>query len=126
MIWRIALSALIMVFVGALLTETGFRGKRAFGALCITLLLVSIMDGARGMLSDVMGLADGMGVGTLAKCAVKVVGVGYVMGFVSEVATELGEKGISSMVTVVGRVEILALVFPYFKEIMMTGIELLK
>lgn len=126
MTWRIALSALVMVFVGALLSEMGFRGKRVFGALCITLLLVSLLEGMGQIFSDIAGFAEGAGVADMAKCALKIVGASYVFGFVSEVAEELGEKGISSAVTTVGRVEIFALVFPYFKEIINAGIDLLK
>lgn len=126
MIWRVALSALVMVFVAALLSELGYHAKRIFTSLCVTLLFISVIDGMGEIFKTVLGFAEGAGVSELAKCAVKVVGVGYVFGFVSDIAEELGEKGISTGVGMVGRVEIFVLVFPYFKEIINTAVDLLK
>ncbi|MBO5907930.1 MAG: stage III sporulation AC/AD family protein [Clostridia bacterium] len=126
MIWRVVLSALVMVLVGAILSEVGFSSRRLYSALCLTLLLLSVLGAVGDMLGEVLGFADGAGVGEVARCAVKIVGVGYVTGFVCDVCEELGERGISSAVMTVGRVEMLLIVFPYFKEILNVGMGLLK
>jgi hypothetical protein len=41
------------------------------------------------------------------------------------VCEELGEKGIASMLTNVGKVETFLVVFPYFKEIVKMGLGLI-
>ena len=126
MIWRLALSALVMALVGALLSEMGFHSKRIFSALCITLLFLAVLDGVGEIFPFVSDFAEVAGVEKEARCAVKVVGVSYVFGFVSDACDELGEKGISSGVSYAGRIEIFLLIFPYIKEIINAGIGLLK
>ncbi len=121
MILRLAAIGALMAMVGAALSELGFRGKRIFAALCITFLLCGALEAAAKMLGQIGGLADDAGIGKIGAVAMKVVGVGYVFGFVSDIAEELGERGISSAVAVAGRVEILLLVFPYFLEICRLG-----
>lgn len=68
--------------------------------------------------SDVAEIKDG------AKTLVKVVGVGYLSGISSDVCRELGENGIASAVTTVGRVEVLLIILPVFCEVLGLGLEL--
>ena len=126
MIWRVAALGLLMAFVGIILGELGFKGKRVFGALCITVLLGAVLEGAVQMLSSVMKIAVSGGVGETARAAVKVVCTGYIFGFVSDIAEELGERGIASAVTAVGRVEIFLIIFPFFTEILEMGMNLIE
>ena len=56
----------------------------------------------------------------------KVLGVGYIFGFSSDVAKELGETAVSGVLTLAGKIEIIALVFPYFQKILDFGVELVK
>jgi len=126
MTWRILAAALLVTFIGALLTEIGFKGKRAVTGLAIILFSLCVIDGVSGMLSEIMEIADAAGITDAARCALKVVGVGYAFGITSDIAEELGEKGIAGAVTSIGRVEIFLIVFPYFKEILDVGIGLLK
>ena len=121
MMWRIAAVGLIVAFVGIILSELGFKGKRVFSALCITLILAAFVSEATDMLSSVIKIAESSGVGDAAAVAVKVVGVGYVFGFVSDISEELGERGVASAVSLVGRLEIVMLIFPFFLEICELG-----
>ena len=57
--------------------------------------------------------------------AVKILGIGYLFGMCADVCRELGEGNVAKGVEVVGRVEIIAVVIPYFKEIVSVGTELL-
>lgn len=121
MIPKLLAAALLCAALGALLTELGFKGKRVFAAIALTVIFCSALDGATDMIRSVLGIAEGAGIGKLGKVALKVVGLGYIFGLVSDVCDELGEKGIASAVTCAGRVEILVLVFPYFLEICALG-----
>lgn len=126
MIWRLLAAGVLVCFLSCVLSEIGFKGKRAIGGLAIVIFALAALDGAADMLSGVMELADDAGISEAARCALKVVGVGYAFGITSDVAEELGERGVSAAVTNVGRVEIFLIVFPYFKEILNMGIGLIK
>ena len=94
--------------------------------LAMLMLFISLSDGIGDIVRTVTGMAESAGVGNVAAVAIKVVGVGYLFGIVSEVCEELGERGIATAVVNVGRVEILVLIFPYLKEILEMGIGLIK
>ena len=121
MILKGAAVGVLCAAVGAVLSELGFSGKRIFAASAITVILCAALSGASDMIGDILGIADGAGVGKIGRVALKVVGCGYLFGFVSDVCEELGERGIGSAVAVLGRVEMLALVFPYFLDICKLG-----
>ena len=122
MMWRIALGGLLSAVVGVVLTEMGFKGKRAFAAVCFTLLLSMAFGEATDMLGTVLGFAEGAGIGKVARVALKVVGVGYIFGFASDICEELGERGAASAMSAAARIEIILLIFPYFMEICEMGV----
>jgi hypothetical protein len=121
MMLKLLAASLLCAALGAVLSELGFKGKRIFAALALTLILCGVLGGASDIISSVLGIAEGAGIGAAARVALKVVGLGYVFGLVGDVCEELGERGIASAVTVAGRIEILVLVFPYFLEICALG-----
>ena len=118
---KLLAAGVLCAVLGVLLSELGFKGKRIFAALALTVIFCSALGGAADMVRSVLGIAEGSGFGELGKVALKVVGLGYVFGLVADVCEELGERGVASAVTVAGRVEILVLVFPYFLEICSLG-----
>ena len=124
MIWRIAGAALVMAVSAAILSELGFRSKRAYAALAITVLLCFLTESVTDPIFSIVDMAEGAGVGTVARVALKVVGVGYIYGYVSDIAEELGERGIATAVTSVGRAQIFILVLPYLVEILSVGAKL--
>jgi hypothetical protein len=124
MIIKIAACGAVMAMVCAVLSELGFRGKRIVSALFIALILLFALLGAGEMLSDILGLARLTEASAVCTVALKVVGVGYLFGFISDLAEELGERGIASALLCAGRVEILLLVFPHFLEICRLGVDL--
>ena len=125
MIPRAAAIALLLSVLGYLLSELGWRGRRIFGALgCVTLLLL-LSDGLGSIVSEMKGICDVGGVSDTARTALKVVFSGYVFGFCSDTATELGEGGISNAVNIAGRVEILLIVLPYLSDVFNSVLEVL-
>ncbi|MBQ8879418.1 MAG: hypothetical protein IJY69_01070 [Clostridia bacterium] len=126
MILRLGAVTLIAVIVSFLLGEMGYSGKRAVAALSMLLLFCAVTEGIADTVGQLLSLAEEGGVGEIAVTSVKVLGVGYVFGIVSEICEELGERGIASVAVNVGRIEIFLLVFPYFQDIVKMGIELIK
>ena len=119
-------AALLIGVTAGLLSEAGFRGKRAFVALCGAILFSVMAPEIGKMASQVLGFADGLGIGEAAKCAAKIVGAGYLFGIGADILSELGEGGISKALLSAGKIEILAIIFPYFLDILELGISLLK
>lgn len=125
MIPRVAAIALLLSVLGYLLSELGWRGRRIFTALgCVTLLLL-LSDGLGSIISEMKKICDVGGVGDTARTALKVVFSGYVFGFCSDTATELGESGIANAVNIAGRVEILLIVLPYLSDVFNSVLEVL-
>lgn len=123
---KICALGMLVAFVGVLLAECGWRGKRVFGVLAAVVLMIGLSDGIGELFGGVTSISDSAGVGEVAAVAMKVVGVGYVFGFCSDTARELGENSVSSILTIAGRIEILLLVLPYFKKILEFGMELVR
>ena len=94
--------------------------------LAMLMLFISLSDGIGDIVRTVTGMAESAGVGNVAAVAIKVVGVGYLFGIVSEVCEELGEKRVSQILTTFSRVEIFLVILPYVKEIADMGVRLLK
>ena len=113
---RICASALIAAVCGILLRELGWRGAGVFSVLALVIFLGTVADGISSLSKDVLLISEEYGVGRTAKEILKVIGVSYLFGICSDVCSELGERAIAGALTVVGRVEILLLVMPYFFE----------
>ena len=95
-------------------------------AVCAAILLAEAGDellyvfGSIKKISGEADLADSIAV------ALKVLGLGYLFGISADICRELGESGIAKSVEVVGRVEIIAVVIPYFEEIIRVGLGLIR
>ena len=125
MIPTAAAIGLMLAVVSYLLSQLGFRGIRAFVALGIVALLLIISASASNLFSTVGKLSLYEGVADISKSALKIVFVGYVFGFSSDVATELGENGIASALMIGARVEMLLIALPYIKDIIKLALELI-
>ena len=115
--------------VGAVLSfflrEAGFHGAKIVAAVAVVGLSISAIE-AFGRLSGGLGASYfGKEIEDGARLILKIIGTGYVFGVSSDVCRELGEGGLASAVLVVGRVEILLLALPTFREIIGLGIELM-
>lgn len=114
---KICSGALIAAVCGFLLRELGWRGAAVFSVLSIAVFLGLVADGLQTVTGGVFTLAERTGVGEIAKEILKVLGASYVFGICSDVCGELGERGLASLLTVVGRVEILLIAAPYFVKV---------
>ena len=122
---RVIAFALVTAILGALLDTLGFKSKKLFSVLAFVLLVGSIATPISEIFSDLIAFSDASGIGDAARAATKAVGLGYLFGFASEICQTLGESTLASAVTVVGRIEIFLVAYPFFEGIMKLGAELL-
>ena len=108
-----------------LLSELKWRGAPVLAILCFIGIIsvvnpyLSQVEGAISFFASVSNLGD-----TVA-AVLKIVGVWYLAGITSDVCSELGAVRIGNAVTLVGRVEIIAIAAPFFVAIIDMGAELL-
>ncbi len=126
MIPKICLFALLCTMMSALLDSMGFKSRGLFATLCAIMLLSVLADGLSDVTDGIMRLAAMSGITDAASCALRIIGLGYVFGFTSEICASVGEGLISSVVTAAGRVHIFLVAYPYFEDIARLGAELLK
>ena len=123
---KAALAALASAALAFILSSYGYRDKRLFSTLAATALLSFGLFLFSGAKDAILSLARLTGLGELAATALKTVGVGYVFGIASDVSRELGEGGIASALTVVGRIEIFVTVLPYIVRVVELGVDAIK
>ena len=115
-------AALLFAAVAFLLKNLGWRGAPVLVAVCSVYLISSVAEELGSVFRTVSVLTDTLGAGEAVSAAIKVIGLGYLFGICADICRELEAAGIAKAVEVVGRVEIIAVVLPYFKEIIETGI----
>ena len=124
MISTVAATGLLLAIVAYLLSQLGFRGVRAFTALSITAILLLVASSVGKSFGELGVLFEGSEMEEAIKTALKITLVGYVFGFASDTATELGEGGISSAIILGGRIEMILVALPYIKDVINTALEL--
>ena len=109
---KICGGAILLSILGLLLSELGFRGKKALSTLGIIIFLLIFIDLLSDAVSEISSFPiTDEGRGSLA-LALKIVGVGHAFNICADVCTELSEGGIASAVSLVGKLEILLMVLP--------------
>ena len=104
--------ALLAATVGFVLSELGFRGKRAVSATLIVIFLLSFVDLLADAVSKItlVSIAD-EGKESL-RCALKIVGVGHAFNIASDTCQELSEGGIGAALSLVGKLQIILMILP--------------
>ena len=126
MIPKICLFAIISVLLSVLLGSLGFKSKGLFITLVALIMLGSLGEGLSDISGEILSFSDMAGITDAAKSALRVIGLGYVFGFTSEICLSLGEPLIASVVTAAGRVQLLVVVYPYIQDVVKLGSELLS
>ena len=123
---RIIAFCLLSAILAALLDGLGFKSKKLFSLLAFALLVGATIGPISKIFNGIMSFSDAAGIGDAARAAAKAVGLGYLFGFVSDICEGLGEGSIATGVTLVGRIEIFLVAYPFFESIMKLGMELLE
>ena len=117
--------ALIGAIISFVLKAFGWRGA-PIAAIATMLALLSFFTDSFDKIKGIFDIArEAEGVAEAGEYLLKILGIGYLSGICSDVCRELGEAGIAKGLEIVGRVEIIAIVIPYFEKIIELGIELI-
>jgi len=108
-----------------LLRSFGWRGAPIFASVALVLLLSEAAGGLESVFLSVEKIGGGAGISEPVSASLKILGLGYLYGICADVCRDMSEAGIAKAVEVVGRVEIVAVVMPYFEEIIKVGVELI-
>ncbi len=126
MILRLIGTALILTVSAFLLKSFGWRGAPVFTAVALILFISESEGELEYIFSSIKKIGNESGIDDALSAAIKVLGIGYLFGICADICRELSEAGIAKAVEVVGRVEIITVVIPYFQEIIKVGIGLVK
>ena len=117
--------ALICAVLCVILDSLGFKSKGLFATLSALILFSMLGDSLSELFSGILKLSERTGITAAAKASLKAVGLGYVFGITADICDSLGERTIASALTVVGRVQIFLVAYPYFEKIVTLGLELI-
>ena len=112
-----AMLALLAAFMTYMLKSLGFDGGRLVSVVGIVLLLCGIASGLSKIVELVRGIMFIENASRVLEVTLKMLGIGYVYGTVSDICREMGEIGLANTAEGLGRVEILVLTAPFIGEI---------
>lgn len=117
MLWKICGAALIAAVLCYILGELGFRGKKVISSFSLVIFFLVFVDLAAEAINSIsdFGLDDNGRRSVSA--ALKIIGIGQGFGICASVCSELSENGISSVITLVGKAEIVLIMLPFLKEL---------
>lgn len=115
---RYAALGLLICVLSLLLREAGFRGSRLVSILGVVALVGAALTSMEGVM-ELLSLSERIEGGADQLAAIlKIVGAGIIFGMVTDMARDMGEPGVASALSVVGRVEIFALSVPYIMQLL--------
>lgn len=125
MIFKVAGLALLVAFSAFLLRGFGWKGVPVFISVAFIGIISYALPYVRQIGGFIGDIASQNGVGTAAASVLKVVGIGYLSSISADVCRELEASSLATAVILIGRIEIIAVVVPYFEEMMRIGGELI-
>lgn len=117
--------AVITAVSAYILNALGFGGTRLFLAFSSVIMLIFAVERIGEELSRLLPIFTSSAEGILVS-SLKVLGIGYIGGFFSDFCEELGAHGAASWLSLMLRIETLAVVLPYFTDILALAKELLS
>lgn len=126
MILKIIGVTLISAFAAFILKGLSWRAAPVFACLATIVILAMMGEGMSQVFEAVLGFSLNSDVSEAVSVIIKIIGIGYLFGISADICRELGEGTIAKALEVAGRVEIIALVIPYFTKIMNLGVQLIE
>ena len=126
MIVKVSALALLCSASAFMLRGFGWRGVPVFAAICSLGLLSFVIPYIREMSSFISSISSSQNLLSSVSAVLKIIGVGYLAGITADVCRDLELPGAANAVVLVGRIEIVAIVTPFFSEIIRMGSELIQ
>jgi hypothetical protein len=104
--------ALLAATVGFVLSELGFRGKRAVSAISMVIFLLCFVDLLADAISKIALVQIADEGREALQSALKIVGVGHAFNISADTCSELSEGGISTVLSLIGKVQIILMILP--------------
>ena len=117
MLWKTCGAALIAAILCYLLGELGFRGKRVISSFALVFFFLVFVDLAGEILESLASLGLKKEGREAVSTALKIIGIGQGFCICASVCSELSENGISSVITLIGKAEIVLIMLPFLKEL---------
>lgn len=117
----IKICALAIVAVCLILTLKQYKSAIAVCLLIITgiTILIQVVQPFTDIFDFVKDLADKTNVPIDGiKLAIKALGIGYIVQFSSDICRDFGESALGSKLELCGKITILALAIPLFKQVL--------
>lgn len=116
----------MLVTAGAVLLKNfGFKGAGVFTAAAIAAMTASVMSPLSAVFLSVESSFPSELL-PYGESAVKAVGIGYLSGICSDIAKELGEGGVSKVILLAARLEMIVIAVPFIEEVMNLAAELIS
>lgn len=115
---RLAAVPLLVAALAFMLKELGFGGARLFAGVGAVTVLGLAIGGIGEVMGKLLPILENGAADEAFSVSVKILGVGYVFGTVSDLCRDIGESGVASAALTLGRVEILLLICPYIVKIL--------
>lgn len=104
--------ALLAAMVGFVLSELGFRGKRAVSAISMVIFLIFFVDLFADIVHKITLVTIADEGREALRSALKIVGVGHAFNIAADTCSELSEGGISMVISLIGKVQIVLMILP--------------
>ena len=109
-----------------ILKAFGWRGAPLVAIGSVIMLIFLFFERFSTVIEIFEVIKEVNGAGESVECILKILGVGYVSGISSDICKELGEASIASAVSLIARIECIAIVSPMIIEILTLGLELVE
>ena len=125
MMLRILALGLIGALLSVLLRECGYSRSGILAAVVAVGIFSILSEGIDELLGVTRELAELSGLSGASKTAIKLIGISYSFGILSDICEGLGERTIAGLLITAGRLESLFIVLPYLRELLSLATSLL-
>jgi hypothetical protein len=113
---NICIYMLLVAAISLILKNFGFKGAPLICALSLICVAIPMLERLKDIEAPIGSLVYSEAEKYI-KAAAKVVGIGYLSGICSDVCKEIGEGGVAKCITLVSKLELIAVSAPFIKEV---------
>ena len=122
---KICVLVLLVAAMSLILKNFGFKGAPVVMAAAFCALISLFGETLEKSISVLGYFAEQGNISKYAKACIKVIGIGYLSGISTDTCKELGETGAAKCISVLTRLELIALSIPFITEIFDSALSLM-